>query len=129
MIGNIITYVMIVQGLFIRFVIALDKRKKHLHISFGNDLTIFRRIHTILGIAVWILTRIALLTGAGMHSTFFGSTLYFFILGEIILFFILYVIFEAIYRFKRKNWKYPLAVTATKKGDYSKMMERIRSKG
>ena len=129
MIGNIITYVMIVQGLIIRFVIALDKRKKHLHISFGSDLTIFRRVHTILGIAVWILTRIALLTGAGLHSVSYGSTLYFFILGEIVLFFILYVIFEAIYRFKRKNWKYPLTVAVTKKGDYSKMMEMIRSKG
>jgi hypothetical protein len=93
------------------------------------DLSKVRIIHTLLGVAAWILTRIALLTGAGLHSRAYGSTLYFFILAEIILAFIIFTLFEVIYRIKRKNWKYPLAIKPTKKGDYSKILERIRSKG
>lgn len=129
-ISNILTYVLIIQGLVLRFMIALEKRYSHLQItSYGVDLTLSRRFHTFGGISVWILTRLTLLFGAGLHSVYFGSTMYFLILGEIIFFFILYVIFEILYRLKRKNWKYPLAVSPTRQGDYSKMLEQIRSKG
>ena len=127
-ITNVITYIMIIQGILMRFVIALDNRK-FFHWVKGYDLTLSRQIHTILGIVVWIISKVALLTGAAIHSRFFGSTLYYLIVGELILAFILFVLCEVIYRVKRKNWKYPLALTPTKKGDYTKILERIRSKG
>ncbi len=111
-----------------RFVIALEGRK-FFHWVKGYDLTLSRMIHTLISIAIWILTRVALLTGAGIHSIKYGSSLYFLILGEIIFAFILFIILEVIYRLKRKNWKHPLAIKPTKSGDYSKVLERIRSKG
>lgn len=126
--GNIITFILIAQGLLLRFMIALENRY-FFHFVSSIDLTWTKRIHTILGIAAWILTRIALFTGAGLHSRQFGSTLYFYILIETILAFIIFALFEVIYRLKRMNWEYPLAVRVTKKGDYSKILEKIRSKG
>lgn len=93
------------------------------------DLTLSRQIHTVGGIIVWILTRIALLTGSALNSMAFGSSLYYFILWEIILAFILFLTAEIIYRVKRKYWVYPKAFIPTKEGDYTKLLEMIRSKG
>jgi hypothetical protein len=65
------------------------------------------------------MIKFTLLSGAGLHSMMFGSTLYFMILGETILAFVLMMIFEGISLTSRIDWKVPLSVIPTRKGDYS----------
>lgn len=126
-IANILVYIMMAQGILMRFMIAISKRKSF-HFVNSFDLTVSRRLHAIVGFIIWLMIKFTLFSGAGLHSMMFGSTLYFIVMGESILAFILMLIFEGIQLSGRVYWKTPLAVVPSKKGDYTQLLESIRSK-
>lgn len=126
-IANIIVYVMIAQGLLMRFMIALQKRR-FFHFVNSFDLTLSRRIHALAGLASWILFKFTLLSGAGLHSMMFGSTIYFIVLGETIFAVVIFLILEGIQLTNRIYWKVPLAVIPSRRGDYTKLLQSIRAK-
>ena len=65
--ANIITLLMILQGMFMRFMIV-SRKDSVFHSCKQYNLTLSRRIHTVGGITVWLLTRITLLSGSAIHS-------------------------------------------------------------
>ena len=109
---------MMAHGILMRFMIAL-RRRRFFHFVNSFDLTLSRRVHALVGLAIWLLIKYTLLSGSALHSMMFGSTLYFIVLGETIFATVIFLILEGIQLTSRIYWKVPLAVVPSKSGDYS----------
>lgn len=126
----IFTYAIVVSGLILRFVIALEKRVKWLHFVSTLDLTKQRLIHTLLGIIAWVFGRLACLTGTSLHEVDYGSTLYILLIIETIVAICLFILFEIVYRMKRVKWRVNFANEPVVKGkEYEDILMRLRNKG
>lgn len=127
----LMTFVITISGLILRFAIALDKRVKIIHFVRTLDLTFQRRLHTIFGILAWIFARMACMTGTSLHErTYDSGLLYLLLVVETVVAFLLFVLFEIMYRIKRKKWKVNFAVTPKKDSkEIQEILHRLRNKG
>jgi len=123
---NLLTLTLLVQGIVLRFAIAL-----------GTKLTIFvyfhvtyqRWIHTILGILIWIVSRVCLFTGVAIHEKRYGPTLFIYTVVETIIAILAYLVLEILYRISRINNRTALAEKEGKvTEENTKILEMIRAK-
>lgn len=111
----ILTYLITFNGIILRFAITLGQRYKYFHLKGRRfDISITRRIHTILGIITWIFARLACLTGTALHEISYGSLLFILLIVETVIAFLLFILFEVLYRIKRKHWKANFAMKTAK---------------
>lgn len=109
-ISMFLTYVITVNGIFLRFAITLGQRYKFYHFD-GRFFDVFtrRRIHIFLGILNWFFARLACVTGTAIHELVYGSILFILLIVETIIALSLFVLYEVVYRIQMKTW----AVTFT----------------
>ncbi len=124
---NLSTIALIVTGIIMRFGIALGTKYKF-YVVF--NITYQRWIHTFLGIFAWIVSRIAVFTGASLHEVLYGSTLFVYSIVETIIAILIYILLETLYRLSRLNNRVALSAKEGKQSSENiKLLERIRSKG
>jgi hypothetical protein len=69
------------NGLFLRFLIEFDKKPFKV-----QDITLIRRVHSILGVLCWAIARATVFTGAVMHKDRFGPLVLNLVIAETCLF-------------------------------------------